>query len=78
IKPFTEAYTRDPDFCQAFSRTKKEEPHESKYRAYRIASNGLLYFKDADKNIRLCIPASRRLSIIAAVHNNPLESAHAG
>src|SRR5271169_7007531 len=45
---------------------------------YRIGNNGLLYFKDADSKVRLCVPVAHRMNLIKEVHDEAHEGAHAG
>ena len=78
LKRITEGYMADKDFTTLFHRVKDEKTDERKYRAYRISQNGLLYFEDANANIRLCIPASERKEILKEVHDGAHEGAHAG
>jgi hypothetical protein len=78
IRRFVDGYAADKDFAKIITRTHSEQFDERKYRAYRIASNGLLYFEDADSHLRLCIPDSERNAIIKATHDGAHEGAHAG
>jgi hypothetical protein len=55
-----------------------EEFDERKYRAYRMGTNGLLYFEDADSRIRLCVPESEHKELLEELHDEAHESAHAG
>jgi hypothetical protein len=41
-------------------------------------NDGFLYFRDANYQPRLCVPASQRNIILKEAHKNPFESAHAG
>jgi hypothetical protein len=78
IKRITEGYAADKDFTNLFNCVRNEKMDERKYCAYRISRNGLLYFEDANANIRLCIPASEREGILKEVHDGAHEGAHAG
>ena len=75
IKRFIKGYTADKDFSKLVLRTHAEEFNERKYHAYRVAENGLLYFKDADSHLRLCVPNAERYAIIQAVHDEAHEGA---
>ena len=59
-------------------RTQEERLQDQKYCAYRLAENGLMYFEDADSNVRLCVPKSERSTLIREVHNLAHETTHAG
>ena len=52
-----------------FLSCKREKTDKRKYCAYRISWNGLLYFKDANANFWLCIPASEWEGILKEVHD---------
>jgi len=78
IRRFTAAYAADKDFKALVNRSRNEGFDEKKYRAYRLGSNGLLYFEDADSRIRLCVPEEERKKLLGEVHDEPHESAHAG
>ena len=56
----------------------EERLQDQKYCAYRLAENGLMYFEDADGNVRLCIPSSERSTLIREVHDLAHETTHAG
>ena len=64
VKQFKEGYMTDKDFLKLVEHTNTEGFNERKYRAYRVAGNGLLYFKDADSQLRLCIPKTERNKIL--------------
>ena len=78
VRKFTESYKKDKDFAPLITRTIEEPQDARKHRAYRMSDNGLLYFEDADHNIRLCVPALERTNIIKEVHDGAHETAHAG
>ena len=78
IKWITEGYAADKDFTNLFNCVRNEKSDERKYRAYCMGRNGLLYFEDANMNIRLCIPASEHEGILKEVHDGAHESAHTG
>ncbi len=78
IRRFTEGYISDKNFAILYNCARSEDVDEQKYRAYRIGRNGLLYFEDADKKVRLCIPEAERNQIIQEVHDGAHEGAHAG
>ena len=75
VKRFVEGYLGDKDFAKALERTRTENFDERKYQAYRVAHNGLLYFEDADNQLRLCVPKTERSAIVKAEAH---KSTHAG
>jgi hypothetical protein len=78
VQEFLKAYPNDANFRAVYERAKEERPHNLKQRAYRLSEKGLLYFEDADKKLRLCVPTSLQESIIREVHDSPHEGAHTG
>ena len=64
IEHFAKGYVEDKDFALALRRTQEERLQDQKYCAYHLAENGLMYFKDANSNVRLCIPSSDHSSLI--------------
>ena len=78
VQKFAENYRTGGGFAPLITRTLEEPQDARKFCAYRISDNGLLYFEDADHNVRLCIPAVERLNLIKEVHDGAHETAHAG
>jgi hypothetical protein len=74
---FKEGYCTDKDFALLVEQTLNEEPHEKKSCAYHLVDNGLLYFKDVEGNIRLCVPSEEQLVILKEAHDAAHETAHA-
>lgn len=50
------------------------EPGE--FPQYQYHSNRLLYFKDWNRNLRLCIPSELQLNLICEVHDSVSEAVH--
>ncbi|GJE92997.1 hypothetical protein PsYK624_091560 [Phanerochaete sordida] len=77
-RAFVEGYKKD-----AYLKARWEDPvnrSESWHPARRFFrdDSGLLYFRDADFQPRLCVPAVLRNEVLRHVHESPFESAHAG
>ncbi|KZT57435.1 hypothetical protein CALCODRAFT_412798, partial [Calocera cornea HHB12733] len=70
---FAKGYDSDPHFRRYLGRSVGNGPPQ-----YTLGRNGLLYFRDADSRLRLCVPLALRPSILAQVHDSPWEGAHAG
>ena len=51
---------------------------ELKYCAYQLGMNSLLYFKDTDSWVRLCVPELKHQEVLKGVHDEAHKSAHAG
>ena len=64
VERFAKGYLEDKDFALVLQRMQEERLQDQKYRAYHLAENGLMYFKDADGNVRLCIPSSECSTLI--------------
>ena len=77
IEHFAKGYLEDKDFALVLWRTQEERLQDQKYCAYHLAENGLMYFEDADGNVRLCIPSSEHSSLIQEVHDLTHETVHA-
>jgi hypothetical protein len=78
VRCFVEGYRSDKDFASLVNQTREELPDKGKNRAYRLGTNGMLYFEDADGNLRLCVPKSERPDLIKEIHDSAHKSAHAG
>ena len=78
VERFAKGYLEDKDFALVLRRTQEERLQDQKYRAYRLAENGLMYFEDANGNVRLCVPSSEHSTLIREVHDLAHETAHAG
>ena len=78
VEHFAKGYLEDKDFALVLRRTQEERLQDQKYRAYHLAENGLMYFEDADGNVRLCVPSSECSTLIREVHDLAHETAHAG
>ena len=78
VQRFVREYRKDKTFKAIVTRSMAEGFDERKHRAYRIGTNGLLYFEDADSRIRLCVPESEWLDILKEAHDQAYEGAHAG
>ena len=76
IEHFAKGYLEDKDFALVLRRTQEERLQDQKYRAYCLAENRLMYFEDADSNVRLCVPSSEHSSLIREVHDLAHETAH--
>jgi hypothetical protein len=76
-RQFTTGYKTDKSFKALVNRSRMEEFDERKYRAYRMGTNGRLYFEDTDSRIRLCVPESDRKELLEELHDEAHESTHA-
>jgi hypothetical protein len=78
IERFKEGYQAHKNFSAIVAHTHKEKIENDKYHTYQLSSNRLLHFEDTDHRIQLCMPLSKRISLIKEVHDSAHESAHTG
>lgn len=78
VERFVKGYSEDKEFATVIKRTQEERLQDLKYHTYHPADNRLLYFEDANGNIRLCVPNSERSFLIQEVHDLAHETAHTG
>jgi hypothetical protein len=78
IKQFVKGYQKDKNFKALVNHLRTERFDERKYCAYRTGINGLLYFKDANSKVRLCVPNSEQQEVLKEVHDKAHKGAHAG
>lgn len=78
ISKFVDGYKKDASFRDRWDN--KEGTAESWYPGARFFkdSDGLLYFKDADFQARLCVPNALQPHFLRISHESPVISAHAG
>jgi hypothetical protein len=53
------------------------DDEDRNYPQYQIIE-GLIYFKDWNRNLQLCVPDSLRIEVMSEVHNILTESAYGG
>jgi hypothetical protein len=78
IKWFMKGYQEGENFKALVSCSQSEGFDKQKYCAYKMGTNGLLYFEDADLRIRLCILNSEWQEVLKEVHDKAHEGTHAG
>ncbi len=79
IKEFLDGYREDSYFQKVLSDLSENTlPGNSQFPQYSIGEHGLIYFKDADDNLRVCVPKSKRNSILSEIHDSITEAAHSG
>ncbi|KIY47359.1 hypothetical protein FISHEDRAFT_15450, partial [Fistulina hepatica ATCC 64428] len=74
VNKFRKAYEEDA----ALASTLKELTEQNPIPGTRFfkTDDGLLFFRDADWNPKLCVPKGLRQEILTEIHENALESAH--
>ncbi|KZV78667.1 hypothetical protein EXIGLDRAFT_633481, partial [Exidia glandulosa HHB12029] len=75
-KQWVNGYAEDP----AFKDKGKLGDGTSWYTGNRFFKDdfGLLFFRDADFQARLCVPRSQRNALLSQVHDTAFELSHAG
>jgi hypothetical protein len=77
-KKWVAAYLKDPTFSKIWTSPDADLDAWKPGNRYFKNSEGLLFFRDADYQPRLCVPRSERVFLIKEIHESPLETAHAG
>jgi hypothetical protein len=78
VSHFREAYKYDPHFKEVLEvLTLEHDPLNPPFVQYKVGVNGLLYFCQSD-NYRLCVPKTLQQEIVANIHDQLPETAHAG
>lgn len=79
VKRFQEGYESDPSFSDRWTKAKPEEykPWDPENRFFKD-DRGLLFFRDADRVGRLCVPRQEQAKLLKEAHESPTVSAHAG
>ncbi|KII83582.1 hypothetical protein PLICRDRAFT_119199, partial [Plicaturopsis crispa FD-325 SS-3] len=75
---FVDGYKSDPVFRERWNEAEANDDKWHAGKRYYKDDKGLLYFRDADFQPRLCVPANERATILREAHETPLGSAHAG
>ena len=78
VNRFINAYSKDDHFKKVIEDLSK--PHDTMnppHSQYKIGDNGLVYFNRED-NFKLCVPKDLQTEIMTEIHDNLIESAHAG
>ncbi|KAI0040554.1 hypothetical protein FA95DRAFT_1474849, partial [Auriscalpium vulgare] len=78
LRTFVEGYKADTAFKQRWESTISSPNSWDASQRYFKDEKGLLYFRDADFQPRLCIPKDFRAGLLLQAHESPFESAHAG
>lgn len=78
LQEWVEAYSKSRSFQQAYEDLRSSR--ESWTPGYRFVKDntGLLYFRDADYQPRLCVPEAFRTRLITLAHESASETAHMG
>ena len=77
-KQWIKAYQEDPVLKKVWNDPLSATENWQQSRRFFKSNEGLLFFRDEDFQPRLCIPMSMRNLVLSEVHNNALETAHAG
>ncbi|KAF9471211.1 hypothetical protein BDN70DRAFT_783329, partial [Pholiota conissans] len=77
-KQFVEGYKEDPFFKEKYTQEIPNDKMVITPSHFRVGSDQLLYFLDADWATRLCVPRSLINFVLKWIHDSAFESAHAG
>ncbi|GJF00938.1 polyprotein [Phanerochaete sordida] len=75
---FRQAYPKDPFFAGRLQEAAKLVDSWYPGQRFFLDHDGLLFFRDADFQPRLCVPKDLRNEVLRSVHESPFETAHAG
>ncbi|KAA1474677.1 hypothetical protein DENSPDRAFT_750535, partial [Dentipellis sp. KUC8613] len=78
LQHFKTGYKRDRSLAAKYLAA--EQTKDSWYTGQRYFKDdqGLLFFRDANLQPRLCVPEELRREILIEAHESPFETAHAG
>ena len=78
LRTWVEGYLKDPQFAKTWNDPKtKVEQWMPGHRFFRN-DDGLMFFRDADYQPRLCVPSNQRRLILEEAHEQAFEGAHQG
>lgn len=78
VQQFLLGYQDDFAFKSKWEDPQASDLHWNAGKRYYKDQDGLLFFRDADYQPRLCVPKKLQPFIMKEIHDSPLESAHAG
>ena len=78
VQSWVKAYQNDVAFKTKYEAALDKQMDWSASRRYFKDSDGLLYFRDADFKLKLCVPSNKRAEILVDAHESPFETAHSG
>ena len=77
LESWKKGYTTDQFYSKGLNVFPVNGDKDGNYPQYQVIE-GLIYFKDWNGNLQLCIPASLRVEVVSEVHNVLTESAYGG
>ncbi|EIM80799.1 uncharacterized protein STEHIDRAFT_67764, partial [Stereum hirsutum FP-91666 SS1] len=80
LAKFVEGYKEDTEFQRRYSELENGENKASWDQSRRFFKDeqGLLFFRDANFQPRLCVPKNERGALLVEAHEAAYETAHAG
>lgn len=75
---FVDSYNTDPHLSAIWNSPIGPDDEWIPGRRFFKDETGLLYFRDADYQPRLCVPTDQRTAVLREAHESPLSTAHAG
>lgn len=77
-KEFLEGYQKDESFKRKWKDTEFPQTKWDPGNRFYKDKDGLLFFRDADYQPRLCVPKSEQSALLKEAHNQPYGGAHIG
>ncbi|KII93298.1 hypothetical protein PLICRDRAFT_73172, partial [Plicaturopsis crispa FD-325 SS-3] len=78
IQEFVDGYKTDVSFKERWNDPKSSNDKWHAGKRYYKDQRGLLFFRDADFQPKLCVPSSQRAAILREAHESAVNTAHAG
>ena len=73
LETWKESYATDQFYSKVLNAFQINNNKDGNYPQYQLIE-GLIYFKDWNRNLRLCIPDALRIEVMSEVHNVLTES----
>ena len=77
LESWKKGYITDQFFSKVLNAFRINDDKDRNYPQYQVI-DGLIYFKDWNGNLRLCVPDSLCIEVMNEVHNILTQSAHGG
>ena len=77
LETWKESYATDQFYSKVLNAFQVNDDKDGNYPQYQLIE-GLIYFEDWNRNLRLCIPDCLCIEVMNEVHNILTESAHGG
>ncbi len=73
---FIQGYKKDKQFKMPYEEASQTEDARSLGKKFMKDEQGLLFFENADHQLRLCVPKEFQQEVLTKAHESPMETAH--